>query len=313
MKIRSLIFSTLLGAAMAAPAIVWSKHGKSDKSVVYSSKSVKASTMIGNTIKDTPKDMALTAAIFVVGRSDDGTETLSKMTSDGSLPNVSSKYDDATIVHSHVAGIASPYSLASDAQSKTKKPVLEISLSEFSSKLTSLGQEPKPLDIEVDEYGMVNKDQKIAIKRHNALNDADIVIVHVPTHVNPKIVDEAIVKTIDHKLVGNVVLAGIRSTAEVKRERNLEARRRMKIMTEAGIGASRKGRRLDEDNGDDNTSSDNSDMAGVYYVFMTPNIFAGLLFGLLFIVVTYIGINCMGMISGQDVYVSKMPTIGREA
>jgi hypothetical protein len=33
----------------------------------------------------------------------------------------------------------------------------------------------------------------------------------------------------------------------------------------------------------------------------------------LFSVVTYIGVSCMGMISGQTVYVTKMPSIGREA
>jgi hypothetical protein len=54
-------------------------------------------------------------------------------------------------------------------------------------------------------------------------------------------------------------------------------------------------------------------MSGVYYVSMTPNILAGLLFFLLFAVVTYIGISCMGMISGVSVYETKKPSIGREA
>ena len=54
-------------------------------------------------------------------------------------------------------------------------------------------------------------------------------------------------------------------------------------------------------------------MTGVYYVAMTPNILAGLLFGLLFVVITYIGVTCMGAIQGQDVFVSKMPSVGREA
>ena len=71
-------------------------------------------------------------------------------------------------------------------------------------------------------------------------------------------------------------------------------------------------RRLDEQDGDED-NNDNGDMSGVYYVSMTPNILSGLLFTVLFVVVTYVGVTCMGSISGQDVYVSKMPTIGREA
>jgi len=68
-------------------------------------------------------------------------------------------------------------------------------------------------------------------------------------------------------------------------------------------------RRL-EDAGDDANAADNS---GVYYVNMTPNIFAGLLFMFLFTFVAYLGIACMSMIQGQDVYVNKLPSIGREA
>ena len=69
------------------------------------------------------------------------------------------------------------------------------------------------------------------------------------------------------------------------------------------------------DEGDDavQDGNDNSDMTGVYYVSMTPNILAGLMFGLMFVVITWIGVTCMGAIVGQDLYVSKMPTIGREA
>ena len=54
-------------------------------------------------------------------------------------------------------------------------------------------------------------------------------------------------------------------------------------------------------------------MSGVYYVLMTPNILAGILFLLLFTLIAMIGLNCMGAIAGQDVFVSKMPTVGREA
>jgi hypothetical protein len=33
----------------------------------------------------------------------------------------------------------------------------------------------------------------------------------------------------------------------------------------------------------------------------------------LFAFITYTGFSCMGMITGQDVFVAKMPTVGREA
>jgi hypothetical protein len=60
-------------------------------------------------------------------------------------------------------------------------------------------------------------------------------------------------------------------------------------------------------------NGNNSDLSGVYYVAMTPNILAGILFMGLFTMITWIGISCMGAISGQEVFVSKMPSVGREA
>jgi hypothetical protein len=82
-------------------------------------------------------------------------------------------------------------------------------------------------------------------------------------------------------------------------------------------------RRLEDQDGDGDNQNNNGqnnqnnnggdDMTGVYYVSMTPNILAGILFTLLFTVTTYIGVTCMGMIAGQDVYVKKMPAVGREA
>ena len=77
------------------------------------------------------------------------------------------------------------------------------------------------------------------------------------------------------------------------------------------------GRRLEdmqqEEGQNQNNKQADDDMAGVYYVSMTPNILAGILFTLLFAVTTWIGVTCMGMIAGQDVYVKKMPPVGREA
>ena len=67
-------------------------------------------------------------------------------------------------------------------------------------------------------------------------------------------------------------------------------------------------RRLEDGNDDDNSSSD-----VLYFVNFTPNIFSGVMFFFFFSAVTFTGISCMGMIAGQEVYVTKYPTIGREA
>eukprot|EP00518_Triparma_eleuthera_P003737 CAMPEP_0182453410 /NCGR_PEP_ID=MMETSP1319-20130603/484_1 /TAXON_ID=172717 /ORGANISM="Bolidomonas pacifica, Strain RCC208" /LENGTH=253 /DNA_ID=CAMNT_0024651341 /DNA_START=66 /DNA_END=827 /DNA_ORIENTATION=- len=50
-----------------------------------------------------------------------------------------------------------------------------------------------------------------------------------------------------------------------------------------------------------------------YYVYMTPNILAGVLFGFMFFVVAMIGFSCMNDIEGQTVFVSKLPDVGKEA
>ena len=50
-----------------------------------------------------------------------------------------------------------------------------------------------------------------------------------------------------------------------------------------------------------------------YYVYMTPNILAGVLFGFMFIGVSMVGFGCMNDLEGQTVFVSKMPAVGKEA
>jgi len=67
-----------------------------------------------------------------------------------------------------------------------------------------------------------------------------------------------------------------------------------------------------EGQGDDGADNGGDDEV-VYYVYMTPNILAGLMFAGLFTSVVFLGISCMGMIQGQDVFVSKMPSVGRES
>ena len=68
-----------------------------------------------------------------------------------------------------------------------------------------------------------------------------------------------------------------------------------------------------EQEGEEAEANGNDDLSGVYYVAMTPNIFSGLLFTFMFIVVTFVGISCMSDIQGGDTFVDKYPSLGREA
>jgi hypothetical protein len=304
MKVVALFFSSFITAAFAAPAIVWSNDKQASDSVAHSSKSINASSLLRDLLGQDSHDTSLDAAVFLIGRGQDGSESLTTLASSGSLPLVFSKYDEATVIHSHVAGIESPFSVVRDAGAGRR--ALQVSLSEFSSKLTSLGQTPLETK-ELDENGMMNKAAKHTNQRARALSEASVT--------EPSVIDEAVAQAIEHKSVGSVVLAGIRSTDEVKQERMNESKRRIKLMENAGKSSLGSRRLADQNNNDDQNGNSNNgdDMTGVYYVYMTPNIFAGILFTIFFAWITWIGISCMGMIAGQDVYVKKMPTIGREA
>ena len=305
MKVAAFVISCFLGSALAAPAVVWSKSKEASQSVVHSSKSVTAASLLA--MVDGPSDQSsLAATIFLLGRAPDGSDSLSGLASSGALPLVAAKYEDASAVHSHVSGVESAYTVTRDAGANTDKRVLQVSLSEFSSKVTQLGQAPEKEELEVDENGMMNKATKHANLREKALAEANFLIVNIPASTDPSEIDAAVVQAVDHMSIGSVVLASLRSHDEVKHERVLLSHRNTAVMKQ------QTGRRLaDQANADDANAAD--DTTGVYYVHMTPNIFAGIMFFFLFAFVTYTGITCMGMIAGQDVYVSKMPTIGREA
>ena len=160
---------------------------------------------------------------------------------------------------------------------------------------------------------------KTAGKRARDLAKANVFVVNVSGKGDVTEVDAAISGAIDNQHVDSVVLAGVRSIHEVKHERYLLSKRKMTAMEQEGskLQDSRR-RRLeqqDEQANDDavNNNNQNEDMSGVYYVYMTPNILSGLLFLLLFIVIAYTGISCMGSIQGGDTFTDKMPSIGREA
>ena len=350
-------FATLLSSAIAAPAVVWqssstaeiSSSSSSNARSLHSSQDIHASELMKNVLttissssETSSEAPALSAVIFLIGKGEDGSEQLSELASGGKLPLTFAKYNDATGVYHSVSGVESTGSIVKVAgnaitidgnnnnKNKNNRRVLEVTLNEFNSKLTSLDTAAvvDPVaEVEIDSNGTpsstastLTSTNKRVTKRARALAQADIYIVNVnPTTDASTQIDNSIVLAIEHKNVGAVVLGGIRSIEEVKHERFLTNQRRMTVMESNGnkIMDNRR-RRLEEDGdaNDDAAQADNNandDLSGVYYVAMTPNILAGLLFTLLFLVVTYTGISCMGDIQGGDCFTDKYPSLGREA
>ncbi|OEU20076.1 hypothetical protein FRACYDRAFT_268166 [Fragilariopsis cylindrus CCMP1102] len=344
-----LAFATLLSSAIAAPAVVWqssstAKISSSNARSLHSSEDIHASELMKNVLTISSSEApALSAVIFLIGKGDDGSEQLSELASGGKLPLTFAKYNDATGVYHSVSGVESTGSIVKVAgnaittegnnnnnKNKNNRRVLEVTLNEFNSKLTSLDTAAvvDPVaEVEIDSNGTPSSTtstststNKRVTKRARALAQADIYIVNVnPTTDASTQIDNSIVQAIEHKNVGAVVLGGIRSIEEVKHERFLTNQRRMTVMESNGNKIMDNRRRRLEEDGDANDdaaqadNANNDDLSGVYYVAMTPNILAGLLFTLLFLVVTYTGISCMGDIQGGDCFTDKYPSLGREA
>ena len=274
----------IISSALAAPAIIWKQ---ASKVTAHSNVEIEASKLIKDVVSGSKKD-TLSSVIFLIGRDVDGKEALASIGQSGKLPLTKEKYGDAEIVHYNVANLESHHTVLRDAKKALDKTasVLTVSLSELQSKLD-------PQDIDIDEIS--SKSQR---KRTKAIQNASVLIVHVDTNEDMSSLDSAISSSIAK--ADSTIVASIRSTQEVKHARKLMSKQ---------SSTQRQRRRLEE-GGDDDA---NNDYSGVYYVNMTPNIFAGLLFTFFFLFVTYLGVACMSMIQGQDVYVDKMPSIGREA
>eukprot|EP00566_Odontella_aurita_P015707 CAMPEP_0113572170 /NCGR_PEP_ID=MMETSP0015_2-20120614/25950_1 /TAXON_ID=2838 /ORGANISM="Odontella" /LENGTH=288 /DNA_ID=CAMNT_0000475181 /DNA_START=17 /DNA_END=883 /DNA_ORIENTATION=- /assembly_acc=CAM_ASM_000160 len=285
---RALILLSAIATAAAAPAIVWKNGAASPQ---HSSETIGASSLLKSTFEGQKRDASsLASVVFVVGRDRDGSESLSSMASLGKLPRTQSKYESAHSIHHHVGGVESSKSVARDIaaalgphSSSSMDSVAHVSLSEFNSIMTSAKFPP-------------------------------VAVVHV-NKAEAAALDEAVEGAVEHSKVHSVVLTAQRSVDEVKHERTLIKRRnKVARVQKKAYGPSR--RRLEDQEEDEDENANNNqnqeDMEGVYYVNMTPNIFAGLLFTFMFIVVTNIGLNCMGAISFADVYVSKCPSVGRE-
>lgn len=295
--------------ASAAPAILW-KEGVKGRDVLptrHLSETTSASALFPATVGHSD---LLASALFLVGRSENGDEGLTELTTSGLLPNVAQKYEVADSIYYHVDGIESGAKIAKDLRqnmdANQKNRVVEASLKEFTNKLQN--SEESADEVEVSPNGQVLT--KKVKKRARAVNDADVLIIRVNQGDAP-LLDAAVSAAIDSDKIGNVVLAGIRSVEEVKRERGLIARQKFGMMAKAK--GARHGRRLEDANGDDDAAANDDYDGTIYYVNMTPNILAGILFTLFFLFISTTGIMCMSQIEGQTVYVTKMPGIGREA
>mmetsp|Transcript_32675 Transcript_32675/g.79406 ORF Transcript_32675/g.79406 Transcript_32675/m.79406 type:complete len:332 (-) Transcript_32675:176-1171(-) len=327
LKLIVVVAVTLFSTVLAAPAVVWKKNDiqrTTNDRFLHSSEVVTTLDLMEDVLlsSEDPQQPTISAVVFLVGKSNDGSEQLTELASSGKLPLTYQKYDEAAAVHHYVSGLESTSSVARDSSQNGSK-VAKISMSELNNKLSSLGT---PSEMEIDMNGGMasppvssssGTSKAAQKKREREISNADVLIVDVNAKRDVEQLDSSVVSTIDSPYVRSVVLAGIRSVDEVKHERYLASKRRMTVMEEKGnqILYNRR-RRLEQDEQQNNNADGNNggdDMSGVYYVYMTPNIFAGLLFMLLFLVITWIGVSCMGAIQGQDTFTDKMPSIGREA
>jgi hypothetical protein len=352
MKMNLSIFGTalaaLVGLASAAPAIVWKNHG-GDSSSSSSSSSLSSSSRTshisdatdarsllasvagkhgqGDVVVDDDDDSsALSAVVFLVGRNADGSEGLASLVSSEKMAGVQERYLVADEIYYHVRGVESPRTVARDIAAaaaatgresgagKRSNTVAEVSMEEFQRKLASMAQSEVVVDV-AESSSETKRVTKAEQKRRRAISEADVLVVNVGANEDAAKLDAAVIAAIDSSAVRNVVLSSIRSTDEVKRARMLAVAERLtqKRSSAGGSGSSssRRRRRL-EDVVAEEDNNNAQDMTGIYYVNMTPNILAGLLFFFMFVITAHIGLSCMNMIEGQDVYVKKMPHIGRE-
>lgn len=309
-----------ISSTAAAPAVVWSSRENQSPDAIHSSIEVPAHDVLGSFLTSEGVSESSTSrvsgVVFLLGREEDGSESLSSLASRGSLPLVADEYKNANVIHHNVQGLDSAGGRMLDSAKRAGNRVLDVSLAEFSKKLSLLDE--ASVQVEVDASGSVAapaaaEASKSVGKRARALANANVLLVKVDvSKTPPSDIDNAVVQAIRHAKVDTVVLAGARSVDEVKEERNGIYQRKLQLMDTVGRSALGSSSRRLEENAAENNNGD-QDLTGIYYVSMTPNILAGILFTFLFTFVILVAISCMGMIAGQDVYVSKYPSIGREA
>jgi hypothetical protein len=238
--------------------------------------------------------------------------------------------------YSHVSGVESGAHVLKKCKAATTatsnmNPVL-VNLNELGYKLnhTLLSSSSSEKEMIMDVLGDATlslppvKNNKATVKktkRNRMIEASNFVIVTVPHNIPVDVLDATVVQTIQHEHVQTIVLSSVRSVQEVKYERQLSMKRQLldkAIIVDSTTAQTTTTttdpyhRRLDQQNNNNNYNY-GTNLSGTYYVQMTPNIFSGLLFFGMFTVIAMIGVSCMNMITGQDVYVSTMPSIGREA
>jgi hypothetical protein len=241
--------------------------------------------------------------VFVLNRLKNGEEAFTavapQLAQTAALP--------AQCQHHHVTGVTSAHLLARSASST----VAEVTLEEY----LHLPQ----LILQLKTTSKGNKVMMKSKQRAQTLEAASLLFVTVDTEQLSDMsqLDTALVQAIQTE--PHVVVTAVRSLMEINQEREQAMQYTMLMQREAGrVQAQR--RRLEEDvaqegqdNAQENMQVNNNQYEYMVLVHMTPNILSGILFTLLFATITLIGITCLGAIQGQDVYVKKMPAIGREA
>jgi hypothetical protein len=306
----------------ATPALVWSntagssRQEESSPSSVFTSDEIAAAALLD--------DAAPLQVVFLLGRGSDGSESLTRM-----APFLSSivERSPADVIHSHVAGVeslsamkrtlAAAAAAAASQQApvgnnkKDKNKVAVVGLHELGMKFNASPMEQAPAPMTTTTMTTTTTTTK---KKSREISAANILLVDVDAQTSPEVLAGAVHQAIAH--ADRVVLTAVRSIGEVKDERAKITRRRMEMQYQAGAhivdGRHRRRRRL-ENNQNQQAVVVEDQVSGAYFVQMTPNILAGLLFFFLFATIAWIGISCMGMIAAQDTYVKKMPAVGREA
>lgn len=276
---RALILLSAIATAAASPAIVWKNGATSPQ---HSSETIGASSLL-EAHSSSSLDL-----VFVLSRDKDGSEALSTLASSGKLSRTQAKYETAHSIHHHVSGVESSKSVARDLAAGGRE-VAQLSLSQLEGLLSSSEE------------------------------DFPAAVVVTASKTEASALDEAVSGAVAHAKVGSVVLTAQRSVDEVKRDRALIVKRNKVARKQKKIIVDSPRRRLEDadddqnDDGNQQQQDEEQDADGVYYVNMTPNILAGILFTLMFVFVVQLGLNCMNQISFSDIYVTKCPAVGREA
>jgi len=287
--------AALISSVTAAPAILWA--GDSSSPTIHSSAATEFGTVVKRALSSTSKDPSLLSAIFVLNRDKDGSDGLTSLSSTGSLPKIAALYDSAQSIEHYVRGLDSMKSITKNARSAAGSvhSIVETTLEEFKAFSVT----------DSSDSATVASDGSIVHKR--ALANANVVIVRVNEKACPKAIDATVSAAIGNADVGSVILTTMRSMNEAKLERDLKHKSKSGRYNQPP----QRRRKLADEN--ENEDEDSDFEAGIYFVNFSPNIFAGFLFFLFFVFITYTGISCMGMIANDNVYTKVYPAIGREA